>query len=136
MSTLSTLNLLAGDRILIPKSQFRLAQHHAIYDGNDYFYENKAGAGVVRTPVTTFFECIDEITAIRRFVGTDHQRYLAIQRAESLLGERYNLTTFNCEHYADFVQYGYARSKQVENVLGGVALAAIVWAVSEIATSK
>lgn len=131
-----SLNLLAGDRIIVPKSQFRLAQHHAIYDGSACFYENKVGIGVVHTPMAKFFEGVTEITAIYRFTGNEYQRQLAMQRANALLGKRYDLPTFNCEHYADYVQYGRSRSKQVENVFGGVAFVAFVWLVSEIAFRK
>lgn len=136
MRSFSDTTLFAGDRVILPKSEFRLVQHHAIYDGEGFFYENKAGVGVVCTPIAQFFQNVNEITAIRRFNGTEYQRYQAIQRAQSLLGRRYSLTEFNCEHYADYVQYGKARSRQVENVLGGVALAVFVWAVSEIASNK
>lgn len=46
-----------------------MIQHHAIYDGNGWFYENKIGFGVVRTHFTDFSKHVIEVTAIRRFSG-------------------------------------------------------------------
>ena len=133
MTAFNQLQLSPGDRVIIPKSQFRLVQHHAIYDGNGHFYENKFGVGVVRTPVSTFFRGVIEISKIQRFHGTYSQMNEALTRAQRLLGRQYDLASFNCEHYADFVQFGRARSRQVETAAGIGIVAVLTWAVSRIA---
>jgi hypothetical protein len=124
---MANLTLFAGDRIVVPKSELRFAQHHAIFDGEGGFYENKAGTGVVRTPIAEFFNGVTSVTEIRRFMGSDRQIREALSRAESLIGKSYNLVQFNCEHYADFIQYGQARSKQVDNVFGAIGIGLLFW---------
>jgi Lecithin retinol acyltransferase len=126
-------HFLPGDRVVVPKSWFGIVQHHAIYDGKGHFYENKAGFGVVRTPYQDFFRDVESVTEIRRFQGDRFQLQTALARAENLVGKRYHLKDFNCEHFADFVQYGRARSKQVETVLGISALVFTVWAINKLA---
>ncbi|WP_106524551.1 lecithin retinol acyltransferase family protein [Taibaiella chishuiensis] len=37
-----------------------------------------------------------------------------VQRALALRGKAYNLITYNCEHYANEVQYGKQESRQVQ----------------------
>jgi hypothetical protein len=38
-----------------------------------------------------------------------------------LLGNKYNLEKFNCENYADYIQYEISYSKQVDNIRGVLA---------------
>ena len=122
MSVSDFYNLSPGDRVLIPKSPFQLVQHHGICAGNSFFYENVIGKGVVRTHENVFFAGVQKITAIHRFAGSPQQLYLAMQRAKSLLGQPYQLLTFNCEHYANYVLSGESRSQQVENAKEGGGL--------------
>lgn len=130
---MSRFHLYPGDRVVVPKSQFRLVHHHAIFDGYGYFYENKFGHGVVRTSFSEFFKNISEIKEIHRFRGTNTQLRAALDRAESLVGKSYDLVEFNCEHFADYVQFGRGRSRQVETVMGLGAIALVTWAVSQLA---
>lgn len=130
---MNNFNLLPGDRVIVPKSLLGLVQHHAIYDGNGHFYENKAGFGVVRTPFRDFFKDVEAVTEIRQFRGSDVQLHTALARAENLLGKRYHLADFNCEHFADLIQFGRPRSKQVETVAGIGLFAFLVWAASQLA---
>lgn len=60
---------------------------------------------------------------LRRFQGAENQRQLALDRAASREGESYSLVRFNCEHFANFTQYGKASSKQVQAVGGVLAVA-------------
>ena len=120
------LHLLPGDRVLIPKSLFNLVQHHAIYAGKGWFYENVIGKGVVLTHYARIFKDGPSITSISRLNANDHERHLALRRAQKLIGTPYHLTNFNCEHFANYVQYGRSGSKQVESVIGLGAVALFV----------
>jgi hypothetical protein len=124
---------LPGDRVIVPKSWLELVHHHAIYDGKGHFYENKMGFGVVRTPYQEFFKDVEVVTEVRRFQGNTVQLQAALSRAESLLGNRYHLADFNCEHFANLVQLGYPRSKQVETVVGIGVFAFFIWAANQYA---
>jgi len=117
-------NLSPGDRIIEPKSNLRLVQHHSIYlgsdfDGTDWIVENKIGYGVRIVDANTYFREVFEITGIVRFSGNGFERQLAVQKALREVGKPYNLINFNCEHFANYVQNGQRTSSQI--VGGGVA---------------
>ena len=125
-------NLLPGDRIVVPKSNLRLVQHHVIYLGYDengigWFAENKIGVGVQIVSAEEFLRDITEITRIEPFRGTDEQRNNAVQYAMALEGTNYDLLQFNCEHYANIVQHNRKESSQVSTglILGVVGIAAL-----------
>jgi hypothetical protein len=118
-----------GDRIVTPRSGWRLIQHHAIYWGIDvhgvhWIIENKDGIGVIFITLENFLTGCIEIKRIEYFKGNEYERRLAIQRAESKLGQVYDLWDFNCENFANYVQYGKSFSTQVNNIKGGLKVAA------------
>ena len=60
--------------------------------------------------------------SVERFNGSDNQRNIALERAESRIGERaYNYITNNCEHFKNWVHNGENYSSQVDNA-GSAAL--------------
>ena len=99
-STIIKYNLLPGDRIIEPKSNLRVIQHHSIYLGQDIYgadwmIENKIGYGVRLIRAADYFNGVIEITSIKRFEGTGHERKLAVQKAlkEVGMGTPVKLTT-------------------------------------------
>lgn len=124
---MNSLLLKPADRIVVPKSEFRLIEHHAIYLGRNHLgqeliIENKIGKGVQIITAEEFFNDVLEITRIEPFIGTEYERSLALKRAKSKLGRPYNLTTFNCQHFANYVQHYKAKSEQVETAGAFVAV--------------
>lgn len=120
-----------GDDLVVPKSNFQIAAHHAVYLGQNYygtdlFCENNNVFGVRLVTAEQFFR--ENLTYFRidRFPGNNFQRQLAVKRALNKLGQHYSLINFNCEHFATYVQTGNPRSKQVENVGKGLLVAAIL----------
>ena len=120
-----------ADVIVVPKSEFRVVEHYAVYAGvniyeprQDLFLENKINYGVRIIDYNGFVAENPEFLRIRRFVGNEYERNLAMQRAWSLVGQKYNLLTFNCEHFANYVQNYEVKSNQVRAglVLTGLAL--------------
>lgn len=125
-----------ADRIVVPKSQWRVVQHHAIYLGKnalgvDLIAENNSDYGVRIITADNFFRTVGDITRIEKFKGTNHQRQESIKRAIKLVGTTYNLINFNCEHYSNLVQHKISKSDQVIGsaivglgilLLGGVLL--------------
>lgn len=72
---LQKLNLQPADRIVVPKSDLRWVQHHAIYlgrdeNGTDWIAENKIGKGVQIVTAVDFFIDATEITRVEPFRGT------------------------------------------------------------------
>jgi hypothetical protein len=123
------LGLVPGDRIVVPKSGLRLVQHHALYlgknkSGVDLIAENKIGFGVRLITADNFFKDVIEVTRIERFKGSNYQRKVAVQNALSKLGQPYDLINYNCQHFANEIQYNEVRSEQVDGLFEGLKVAA------------
>lgn len=124
-------NLQPGDRLVLPKSNLGFVQHHAIYIGNDVYgkrqyIENYLGKGVQIVSEKHLFRDGYYLTRIEPFTGDDFQRRLAVNRAIALIGTRYDLVNFNCEHYANAVQYNKPFSNQVGNGILATLLLTII----------
>lgn len=111
-----------GDVVVVPKSELNVIAHYLIYIGrNSYgeaiYAENIQGYGVRLITESQFVRENPKYKRIRRMNTTEYERSLAVERAKSLVGKAYDLTNFNCEHYANYVQYNTSFSKQVSNTL-------------------
>ena len=132
-------NVRPGDVIVGPKSELKIVEHYVVYLGqnewgNDLFAENKAGIGVRIIYYQQFAKENPTFSRIRRFNGNEFERALAIQRAKSLIGRSYDVVNFNCEHYANYVQYFIEKSKQVNTGLALAGLGLLILGLA--ATSK
>lgn len=113
-----------ADRLIEPIFQTGISKHHSIYlgvdaHGTEWIAENHKFVGVRLIKAVDFFRNKKHIT-VEQFTGTFPERIAAVKRALSLLGEPYDLISYNCEHYASYVQTGKAKSKQVNEVLDAV----------------
>lgn len=123
------LGLLPADRIVVPKSGLRIVQHHAVYLGQshlgvDLIAENKIGFGVRLITADDFFKDVIEVTSIERFNGSNYQRKFAVQKALNKLGQPYHLIDYNCQHFANEIQYNLIKSDQVDGLFEGLKVAA------------
>lgn len=112
-------NLQIGDRIVVPKSSFNMVQHHAIFMGYEsgqfWFIENKENIGVRIINAETFFSDVSKITRIVRFIPKyGYTRNDLYRKALSMVGRPYHLTKYNCESFANELQYGVVESKQAK----------------------
>lgn len=110
--------LMAGDSVVIPKSNARLIEHYGVYVGldkmrNHVFAENSVGKGVRLVTDKAFFKGCKSVIAVKRLAGGNFEREKAVKRALSLVGRPYELINFNCEHYSNFVQNERSESKQI-----------------------
>jgi hypothetical protein len=142
MSSAKYYNLEPADVLITPKSNIGMVKHFVVFHGFDnngvaYYLENKQGVGVRQIDETTF-ERENTILEIRKFKGSDYERELAINRGTSLLGQSYSLWNFNCEHFANHVQFNAPVSIQINNVKDGLgagfAMAAVGLALVGIAS--
>src|SRR5579864_2499912 len=104
------LGLLPADRIVVPKSGLRIIQHHAVYLGQnhlgvDLIADNKIGFGVRLVTAADFFKDVIEVTRIEKFRGNNYERKLAVQKALDKMGQPYHLINYNCQHFANEIQY-------------------------------
>jgi uncharacterized protein YycO len=130
-NAIQQLALLPGDRVVVPKSEFRLVQHHALYIGKnhhdeDLMIENKIGIGVRVVSAEEFFRDVIDVTRIERFTGTNRDRRLAVQRALSMIGVPYHLINYNCQHFANEIQHNRVESDQVQKGVFGVVVLALL----------
>ena len=109
-------------------------QHVGVYVGPRGFrgecvvHNSKAG-GVI---LSTFAEFSggSQVFVHQKAPGGWFDRQTIAERALSLLGTKYDLLTFNCEHAANFAQRGKAESPQIFAatliglILGGIGLIA------------
>lgn len=136
LPTLATLQI--GDRVIVPKSNIRWIQHHAIYigfvNGEHRFIENKEGCGVREINASTFFQDVLEITRIERFCPRyNYSRQDLVIYARSLKGRFYNLVSYNCEHVANEIQYRFIKSRQAIVAIGIALVVAIIAVICMIA---
>lgn len=124
-----TVDLQPGDRVVVPITGLILSQHHAIYfgyyHGTSYFIENKIGRGVHLISSEQFFNENPRITRIEKFPGNEFQRQHALQAAFRKIGTRYDLLSYNCEHFSNEVQHFKAYSNQTK-VAGAIGILALI----------
>lgn len=111
-------NLKSGDRLVSRLFLTGFSKHHVIYldiNGVEYIAENNSINGVQLITAEEYFSGIKSIVRIEKFSGNEFQRNYAIQRTLNLQGKAYNLFSYNCEHFANEIQYGKVESVQVAN---------------------
>lgn len=118
----------AGDRLKSPKQDVSFITHHAIFvgvvNGENHVVENQINVGVRLIPLDIFLRdhpnCQIEV-----FSGSENQRQEVVIRALDSLGKKYKLLHYNCETFANDVQYGVQESHQVKTglkIAGSLAL--------------
>lgn len=101
--------------------------HVGVYAAGRGFIHNQKGNCVVLTNLQTFSGGLP-IRVIARVNGGWFRREQVVQRALTLMGKRYDLLNFNCEHAAYYAATGVARSPQLGWAVLGLAVFGLVWA--------
>jgi hypothetical protein len=102
-----------ADVIVARRIEGAVFDHYLVYEGDGMFVA-KMQQGVVRMTI----EQLQQFTGIyvpvrmRQFHGSEFDRRLALLRADECLYKPYSLLFSNCEHFADYVQYGTHTSLQ------------------------
>lgn len=104
----------------------RILDHYIVYLGKGVFIGNLKGCVKIisRQELGELLRDYEPVR-IRRFSGNNFDVHKAIQRAYQRLGQKYSYLGFNCEHYANWVQYGKEKSNQVNAglaILGSILL--------------
>ena len=118
-----------GDIIRVDRVGYK---HVGVYVGprgftSDCVVHNSKGGGVILSDFVTFSGGTP-IFIHQKATGNYYQREIIARRALALLGKKYDLLTFNCEHAANLAQRGTAESPQVlamtfiALIVGGIAL--------------
>ncbi len=137
-SVIAQENLQPGDVVVVGFG-LGLIAHYLVYMGRDrydhYFVANvEEGVRYFRAEELDRKATGAHLKRIRRFEGSYHERNAALQRAHGIIGRPYSFLEFNCESAANLIQYGRARSHQVETgagiALGALAIGLLAWAFS------
>jgi hypothetical protein len=103
-------NLQNGDMIEVVGLPF--PRHVGIYASGRGVVHNHKSCCVELTSMAGFSGG-RPVRVISRVVGPWFEQEQAVQRALSLVGQRYDLLNFNCEHAAYYAQTGVAKSPQL-----------------------
>lgn len=101
-------------------------KHRGVFVGYDAYgrawvIHNDIG-GVVCWVLLEVFAAGPPVTLATRKARNPYEQRAIVSRAESLLGWKYDLLNFNCDHLVTYAQDGIATSPQLQ----GLALAFIV----------
>jgi hypothetical protein len=108
-----------ADRIVAPKSLLNIVQHHALFaghcaQGHAWVIENMVNVGVTYTRFDHFMQRIGTVKQIVRFGGDRWAQQAVVERAQQRLGRRYDLATYNCEHFVNDALHDQRHSRQAE----------------------
>lgn len=115
-------NLYPADAIVVKKLPLKLLDHYILYLGM-YQYKHVFMANTLTgVRIFTYQQLVVALQTfqpekIQKFVGTEQDRRLAVERALMRKDENsYHLILNNCEHYKNWVHNGAHESEQVENI--------------------
>lgn len=127
-------DLKAADVIVASRNGFAVMDHYVVYlgivNGRHQFAANLINHGVINVSDTLLRRLLPNYSPdrIRRFVGSESERLSAVCRAWNHVDNntRYNLATYNCEHFANEIQFNRSYSRQTQ--IGTVAALLLVGA--------
>lgn len=92
----------------------RILNHYIVYLGDNTFIGNLGDRVQIisNSKLVALLREYDPVE-VRRFHGNQHEIQSAKKRAFERINKAYNFLWFNCEHYANWVQYGNSTSSQV-----------------------
>lgn len=115
---LQLLNSLSPMDVVVAKKRNglgRVLNHYIVYLGNNEFIGNlEKGVSLLDIPKLNRLLTDYEPVKVRKFRGNHLDILKARTRALSRLGQKYSFLGFNCEHFANWVQFGKEKSKQVQ----------------------
>lgn len=121
------MNFVPGD--IIERIGPLATKHRGVFAGWDFFgravvIHNAKNDSVRRDLFETFAAGLP-VTVVSRIARNMNQQEMIVGRAESLLGTKFDLWNFNCDHLVTYALAGVASSPQLQ-VIAGIACLAIV----------
>lgn len=111
-----------GDVVIAKHRALPLFTHYIVYTGIDGMGQHTFVGNLMFKGVQTLnYDELNRLletyrpVSIRQLKGSATDRMEAESRAYAVLGKGYDLFSFNCEHFANYVQTGKVRSSQVRN---------------------
>jgi len=105
-------------------------QHRGIFAGLNHagqpcIIHNPKG-GCVRYDTLDVFAAGQQVRFLKRVARNATEQRMILVRADSLLGRKYDLINFNCDHLVTYALAGVPTSPQLQALTGLAALCAIV----------
>lgn len=122
-----------GDGLVRSKSFFGLIDHYGLYVGQSMVIENHPLHGVRLITLAEFFQG-RQLLRVKRFPGNEWSRRSAVDKAYKMVGTRYDVFDFNCEHFVNHIHELGVKSSQADAVKGlifGLLAIGFVAAISE-----
>lgn len=115
-------NLLPGDAIERPGPLGTM--HRGIFAGVDLagraWVIHNAKDQCVKWDLLGVFAEGQTVTFLKRVARNAYEQNLIIARAKSLLGRKFDLWKFNCDHFVTYALAGMAKSPQLGFFVGGI----------------
>jgi hypothetical protein len=115
-----------GDVLVRNKSVFGLIDHYGIYAGSGAVIDNHPDRGVSLTNMKSFLNG-RKLERVFRYRGNTFSRSQVVQKAYSMIGMKYDLTNFNCEHFVNEVLGAGKKSQQLANAGTVLVLSCIIF---------
>lgn len=110
-------NIRPGDGLVRSKSFLGIIDHYGLYVGQFMAIENHPLHGVRLVTLAEFLNGRD-LQRVKRFPGNDWSRRKAVDKAYSMIGTRYDMLDFNCEHFVNHIHNIGIKSNQAEVAKG------------------
>lgn len=122
----------SGDVIVTKLFKTGQSSHFILFLDDINFIQNTKIGNVAKVSVEELaYEISNNFKRIDRFVGDNLQRLTVRMRALDIerSGRKYNIITYNCEHFIEEARTGRVHSKQVDNAAALVGTSGIGLAV-------
>lgn len=124
-------SLQPGDVVVRNKSVFGIIGHYGLYVGNGEVIDNHPNRGVSLINLNAFLSGRG-LKRIARFNGNSFARSQAVNKGYSMLGMKYHLTKFNCEHFVNEAWGAGKKSQQVATSGTLFFLFLAIWGLSKV----
>ncbi len=110
-------NIKPGDGLVRSKSFLGLIDHYGLFVGQSMVIENHPLHGVRLITLAEFFQG-RQLLRVKRFPGNEWSRRSAVDKAYKMIGARYDVFDFNCEHFVNHIHDVGIKSNQAEVAKG------------------
>lgn len=121
-----------GDGLVRSKSFLGLIDHYGLYVGHSQVIENHPLHGVRSISLTEFLNG-RQLLRVKSFPGNEWNRSTAVRKAYEMIGTRYDVLDFNCEHFVNHIHNLGIKSDQADlakSLVFGVLALGLITAVS------
>lgn len=106
-----------GDGLIRSKSFLGIIDHYGLYVGQSMVIENHPLNGVRLVTLSDFLNG-RPLLKVKPYPGLEWTRNTAVSRAYEMIGTRYSVFDFNCEHFVNYIHQVGVKSSQADVAKG------------------